>query len=335
MKNKDLFDLIFSKNVNADLEDWSSYTPLCYALEEKNEKAISELQLRTQKYNLNALICAIKTENISAIQWFFQKGFLPQIKTDEGEIMSAVAEQTRNTEIIKLFLSNGLDVNASNKIFETALLVAIKNKNLDSAKYLILNNADITKGRETIWEYLDWNNKDLINLIMCKNINPELPNRFNLTPLFYAIYYRDLDSVTFLLFFYNLNISKLFNYDLFTISEILKQKDLTATSEALKQFGNILKSRNSAFKNVDDLYIRLHFAVYLGNVTEIENLTEEESIDFESVDKYNQILPLHFTVKGGVLDLKLLKEKTEWIRSIYKENTMWSLEDIREYLVDR
>lgn len=337
---KDLIELIFSKNVDADLEDKWNNTPLYYALKNKYEKGISELQLRTQKFNINALLCAIETENVASIQWFFQKGFQPQIKKYEGSIMPLVGKATNNTEIMKLFLSNNLDINASNIVerYETALFCAIRHQNLTMAKYLISNNANvncISFAKETIWEYLNWNNEDLIDLIMSKNVNPELANFFNFTPLFYAIYYKDIKSVTSLLASHGFNISELWDCDLLTISEMLKEKSFPKTSNVIKIFGNnFLNNANLALKKVVDLYVRLHFAVYLGNVTEVKSIIKE-SIDFQDVDKYNSILPLHFAVKDGFLNSKLLTEKTKWISNIYKENTIWSLEDIHKSLLER
>lgn len=103
----------------------------------------------------------------------------------------------------------------------------------------------------------------------------------------------------------------------------MKQKGFIKTSNALKQFGNVfLNKAQFAIEKVDDLYLKLHFAVYLGNVTEVEELVTEEFIDFESVDKYNPILPLNFAVTDGLLHTRLLIEKTEWIRSIYNEETI-------------
>lgn len=338
--DKDLIDLIFDKNINADLEDDWGHTPLFYAIENRNKKAINELKSGMREYNLNALLSAIETDDILLIKYFFKF----QLKKDEGQIMPALGANVKNTEILKLFLSNGLDINASNEKQETALFLAIRNKNIDTAKFLISQNADvncITKDQYTLWEFLDWKNEDIINIIISTGkVDPELQNGRGLTPLFYAIFYKHMQTVKSLLSSHNLDVNKktkLIDYIEFKrnkVWKLLKQGGFPKTSNALKQIGkNFLSYANSFLTKLEDLHVRLHFAVFLGNMDEVENIIQ--TIDLESVDKYNSILPLHFGVKGKLLDKTLLMKNTKWIFNIYKKKYMWTIEDVREYVLKK
>lgn len=341
-QDEELIDLLLSKNVDADLEDLYGNTALYHAVVDNNQKAIHVLSLNFKKYNLNTLLRAVETSNISLIKRFLQKGFQPQIIEDESTIMPRVGASTKNIELVKLLLSSGLNINASTECKVTALYWALMNNNIDTAKFLISKNADVNcidaDGR-TIWEYLDWNDKSLIDLVMSKNVDPELENHNGLTPLFYAIYFNEMDFVTSLLLSYRVDLANepkligCIQTKNLEVCNLLEEKGLVKTSNALKKFGeDYYSDTNFALVTVEDLYQKLHFAVYLGNVTNVEEVIQE-SIDFESVDKYNSICPLDFAVKNGILDLDLLIEKTKWIRSIYEEKVIWTIEDMRKHLL--
>jgi len=90
---------------------------------------------------------------------------------EQQEPSIITATKTGNIEMIQLFLDKNVDINECDKFRDTALMIAVRKKDIPLIKYLIDHGA---------------------------NVNPK-PNAYEDTPLSYAIRYEQIDIVNYLI----------------------------------------------------------------------------------------------------------------------------------------
>lgn len=82
---------------------------------------------------------AIENESIEEIEYILEQG----IDIKGGAYNSPIIDSANNSQILKLLIQHGADVNSTYSSGETALINAVYNKNLESARILLENGADI------------------------------------------------------------------------------------------------------------------------------------------------------------------------------------------------
>lgn len=107
------------------------------------------------------------------------------------------------TEIAKLLIENGADVNKKDKENNTPLHIAVQNNSLELVKLLIEKGADVNatdkNGRTLLHIAVENNNLELVKLLIEKGVNKNTMDYFSWTPLITATNNGYLEIVEFLL----------------------------------------------------------------------------------------------------------------------------------------
>jgi len=89
------------------------------------------------------LIRAAKTGSRRQVEQFLKEGAMVNAKDEEGNTALMMAVRDRNIHVCKLLIDNGADMNVSNNQGKTALLIVIPSGDYRICKLLIDNGADV------------------------------------------------------------------------------------------------------------------------------------------------------------------------------------------------
>jgi ankyrin repeat protein len=181
-KHKAMVELLISHGADLEATDGTGGTPLHTAVQ-TGSKAIVEILL-THKANVSA-------------QNSIQNG-------QETPLHLASALGFRS--IAELLLKNGADVNATDNSGRTPLFSALQSKDLEMAKFLIANKADVnvqSKNGTPLFVAISLKLPDMVQLLVQSGANIEAKNEalsyYGFTPLGFAAYNGAKGSVEILL----------------------------------------------------------------------------------------------------------------------------------------
>lgn len=178
----DVTEMLISRGAKIDIDNKTE--PLLYAAVEKESKGIV-LLLISKCPDIHKLVSAKGNYN--------------------DEVPLHVAARTGNLEIGKILVRNGADIDALENRGYSPLEVAIDEGNRQFSKYLIEKGADIypvtlTNGvRSPVFTAVLRDDADTLKLLLKRGAIPDTRDRWNGTPLYYALYDNNPEISTLLM----------------------------------------------------------------------------------------------------------------------------------------
>ena len=150
--NVDAMNVLINAGANKTIESADGYTWLHYAVYGNCSKEVLQAVIdlgadvnATNKHNETALMWASKNGNIDAMNVLINAGANKTIETAYGDTWLHYAVHGNcSKEVLQAVIGLGVDVNATNKHNETALMWASKNGNIDAMNALISAGANKT-----------------------------------------------------------------------------------------------------------------------------------------------------------------------------------------------
>jgi ankyrin repeat protein len=107
------------------------------------DKARLDLAQMNISYTDSAFIDNAKEGNSEVVKLFLEAGMDIEVKTTGGQTALMIAALTNKTDVAKLLLEKGADVNAKNKHGGTALMTAAWKGHKEIAQLLLAENPDL------------------------------------------------------------------------------------------------------------------------------------------------------------------------------------------------
>ena len=201
------------------------------------EDAKRLLKLQGYDFNERSFFAAAKAHDMTALNWFFDAGFNPNVQDSEGRTAFISAAARGDLVIVNALLSHGVDANVKDNLGYTALSHAVEAM-YPEVEDAILNSPGLDpnvgglKGRPVLLAYV-WRddkertqkllahganvnlqdvdgdtplhgaaqngNVEIINLLLDKGANPNTKNKLGGTPLMWAAVYGNDDAARLLL----------------------------------------------------------------------------------------------------------------------------------------
>jgi ankyrin repeat protein len=203
-KNKNIIKMLLNSGVNPDLKNKYGETALMILCENgKNYDVVNELLKVKHIIDLKdfdsktALYKAFKNEDYKICRLLLEHGADPNIKYDEETILMKCCEYEDEVFVnfVNLFITMRADLNIKDNNGNTALMVAIENKNEKIIKMLINSGADLNiqnnEGFTVLMYSLDIE-LDYVKFILKKGSNINLQDNSGNTVLMYCCMYYDI-----------------------------------------------------------------------------------------------------------------------------------------------
>ena len=159
----------------------------------------------TNQRNASALMIACKRGDIDAINLLLNTGADPNIARDLGDTcLHDAVRGDCSKEVLQTIISHGADVNATNTINETALIISCRTGNIDAI------NVFLNAGAETLISTIDGDtclhaaangdcSKDVLEIIISHGVDVNATNQRNASALMIACKRGDIDAIDLLL----------------------------------------------------------------------------------------------------------------------------------------
>jgi|SRR6185369_4651639 ankyrin repeat protein len=201
------------------------------------EDAKRLLKLQGYDFNEKGFFAAAKAHDMTALNWYFDGGFNPNVQDSEGRTAFISAAARGDLVMVKALLSRGVDINVKDNLGYTALSHAVEAM-YSEVEDAILNspgfdpNVGGLKGRPVLLAYVWRNDKErtqkllthganvnaqdadgdtalhgaaqngnveIINLLLDKGANANAKNKLGGTPLMWAAVFGNDDAARLLL----------------------------------------------------------------------------------------------------------------------------------------
>lgn len=145
--------------------------------------------------NLNAnspegtpLFTAAKIGNVDAVTILLNNGSNIKIRDKWGNsALHAAFMHPKPNDIVDILIENGIDINAKGKDGMTALHLAARNINVTLVEKLINSGADVDEiSEEGTALAMSIGNKDIVQLLIQNKANPNISDKYGITPLIKA-----------------------------------------------------------------------------------------------------------------------------------------------------
>ena len=162
---------------------WQNNDILKYFFKEHG-KSINSIN-NVNKFGENILISNIKKSNIDNVKLIANNGANLNYPKQYPPIICAT--DTNNLKIVKVLKEMGADINAKDKSYTTALIVAVMKKNKDIVEYLLKNNVDhdyigSESDEHTVIIAIYNKDIDILKLLLDNNVNINQSSRYLDTP---------------------------------------------------------------------------------------------------------------------------------------------------------
>ncbi|XP_076285450.1 uncharacterized protein LOC143211554 [Lasioglossum baleicum] len=151
MRQEKITELLIKYGAKVSVKDSSGKTPLVHALRMKETKIVEQLLLNGAdiKDDPNVLYAAVEYESLEIVEKILKDG-VDDNKIDSknyveyGTLLHDVVSW-KNVEMAKLFIKYGAHVNVRDRFGATPLVTAIYNWDTEMTKLLLINGADINE----------------------------------------------------------------------------------------------------------------------------------------------------------------------------------------------
>jgi ankyrin repeat protein len=343
----ELIDLFIKHGFSLNAKNIDGDTVLHLFVENETLDAAAEIDLQVidllirkgidvdarNKKGVTPLHSAARSGSYDMVAKLLDVGADPRLVTLDGNNVVHVAVLGKNTEVINLFLTKGLDVNSSNNQKETPLHFAGRSGHMSVINFLLEKGARIDSVSAKKETTLHWavrsGSCEIVEFFIDRGLDIDSANSEEETALLLALKMQNIDVIKLLLargasrkdskVVYEaaqLADSKLMNLLLsegFCIN-VANDRGETALHLAAQEGSvdaAVFLIENEAFVDVftHDNISPLHLAVYRGSLQFVRFLLRK-GVDLTRVDVRNEKYPLHEAVEDGQLDETLLRKMT-------------------------
>ena len=181
-KDFKLIDYFVSKGLDLKSTDKNGNTAFNYAARTGNMEIMKALLEKGVKYNDNAMLMAAQggrggANNLSFFNYLESLKINPTVIGSNGEnVLHAIVRKPNQTEIVKYFISKGVDINKADKDGNTPFMNAAAANNdielLTSLSALVKNiNHLNNKGVSALAMAVRGNSPEVVNLLLSKGAN--------------------------------------------------------------------------------------------------------------------------------------------------------------------
>jgi ankyrin repeat protein len=108
---------------------------------------ISSFSVLNAQTSASKIFEAVKNNDLKAVRSLLEKGTDPNVSDEDGDVLLMYATMYSSVDCMALLIEKGSNVNAKNKIDETALMWAVHD--LAKMKLLIQRGADVNAKAKT------------------------------------------------------------------------------------------------------------------------------------------------------------------------------------------
>ena len=153
--------------------------------------ARTELEQMEYTYNESNFIESAKKGDIKAVKLFLAEGININAQNERGFTALMHAAEYQRTEVVTLLLENGADVNSkNNRNNRTALMEASSSGNVVIIKQLVERGAEInakTNTNSTALHFASmWGHVEAVRLLIELGAKPDMPGELGRTPMVLA-----------------------------------------------------------------------------------------------------------------------------------------------------
>jgi len=158
---------------------------------------------KLNSWNNPSLITATRYGSTEIVKILLKKGADVNCKDVEGATPLIIASRTDNFKLVKLLISKGADVNAKDNLGTTALMYAAQNNSIEIANQLIIEGADINAkdnvGTVALMYAAYHNYTEVSQLLVNRGADINSQDNKGATPLIIAAQNNSKDVIKFLL----------------------------------------------------------------------------------------------------------------------------------------
>lgn len=210
--NKNMISLLLEKGANIECEDNRGCTPLQNAVENGNVDMVTFLLEKGAFINCKdtlgqtPLLMALKNNNKNMISLLLEKSAATNVFDSHAKSVLDYAIENEDADLVSLLLEKGAEIGDSDSSLKTALDFAIKYDNADLLSRLAEKAAHgnaYYEDKPILFFAIEKNYKKLVELLIEKGVHKK--SRYssdahkNMTPLFFAVLWRNKDIVLLLL----------------------------------------------------------------------------------------------------------------------------------------
>jgi len=184
--------------INFDLKDRYGFNAFMYAVDVENENIIDTLIEKSKSLDhiISGLCFASKMGELQMVKLIIEKTKIKNIdlvnETDELKKTALMyAADSGSEEIIKFLIENNADLTKENKFGQNALSYAIHNKNQKIFNLLVAKGADKNfqnnTGKTELMLACENNNIEIVEFLLTNDVDINANDQINQTALMYAV----------------------------------------------------------------------------------------------------------------------------------------------------
>jgi predicted component of type VI protein secretion system len=134
------------------------------------ETARRELEARAIPYTEQEFVNRVRRSDVEVVKLFLSAGINPNVRSPQGSTVLMDSVTMNDTPVLEMLIRSGADVNAGNNEGETPLMIAALKGNPDSVKLLLDAGANLNardqRGETPLRHALERNHSEVIQMLM-------------------------------------------------------------------------------------------------------------------------------------------------------------------------